>query len=117
MIDYLLKVIAATVASDPVKYSEAFLGKSNQEYCSWIQDPEKWGGAVNFFFSLNKHAFVSARQLQEHGSKFVYMKLRNHLATTGFSSVVYMSSIYLCHSYSFIRLLPVYMLGHNQQQL
>ena len=50
MIDYLLKVIAATVASDPVKYSEAFLGKSNQEYCSWIQDPEKWGGAVNFFF-------------------------------------------------------------------
>ncbi|KDO62689.1 hypothetical protein CISIN_1g0284552mg, partial [Citrus sinensis] len=39
-------VIAATVASDPVKYSEAFLGKSNQEYCSWIQDPEKWGGAI-----------------------------------------------------------------------
>ncbi|KAK9209701.1 hypothetical protein WN944_002069 [Citrus x changshan-huyou] len=40
------EVIAATVASDPVKYSEAFLGKSNQEYCSWIQDPEKWGGAI-----------------------------------------------------------------------
>ncbi|KAL9444468.1 hypothetical protein AB3S75_017624 [Citrus x aurantiifolia] len=39
----LRQVIAATVASDPVKYSEAFLGKSNQEYCSWIQDPEKWG--------------------------------------------------------------------------
>ncbi|ESR65575.1 OVARIAN TUMOR DOMAIN-containing deubiquitinating enzyme 2 [Citrus sinensis] len=42
----LRQVIAATVASDPVKYSEAFLGKSNQEYCSWIQDPEKWGGAI-----------------------------------------------------------------------
>ncbi|KAH9651725.1 OVARIAN TUMOR DOMAIN-containing deubiquitinating enzyme 2 [Citrus sinensis] len=43
---HLPPVIAATVASDPVKYSEAFLGKSNQEYCSWIQDPEKWGGAI-----------------------------------------------------------------------
>ncbi|KDO62678.1 hypothetical protein CISIN_1g0286611mg, partial [Citrus sinensis] len=37
------KAIAATVASDTVKHSEAFIGKSNQDYCSWIQDPEKWG--------------------------------------------------------------------------
>lgn len=42
----LREVIAATVASDPVKYSEAFLGKSNQEYCSWILDSDKWGGAI-----------------------------------------------------------------------
>lgn len=40
----LLKVIAATVASDPDKYSEAFLGKPNAEYCTWILDSEKWGG-------------------------------------------------------------------------
>lgn len=40
----MVKVIAATVASDPEKYSEAFLGKSNQEYCTWILNPEKWGG-------------------------------------------------------------------------
>lgn len=40
----LLKVIAATVASDPEKYSEAFLGKPNAEYCNWILDTEKWGG-------------------------------------------------------------------------
>ncbi|KAH9651705.1 ubiquitinyl hydrolase 1 [Citrus sinensis] len=46
---HLPPVIAATAASDPVKYSEAFLGKSNQEYCSWIQDPEKWGGAISPF--------------------------------------------------------------------
>ncbi|KAF9589971.1 hypothetical protein IFM89_029708 [Coptis chinensis] len=38
-----LRVIAATVASDLVKYTEAFLGKSNEEYCAWILDPEKWG--------------------------------------------------------------------------
>ncbi|KNA09092.1 hypothetical protein SOVF_156820 [Spinacia oleracea] len=42
----LRQVIAATVSSDPVKYSEAFLGKKNEEYCSWILDSEKWGGAI-----------------------------------------------------------------------
>ncbi|BBN69698.1 OTU-like cysteine protease family protein, partial [Prunus dulcis] len=42
----LRQVIAATVASDPTKYSEAFLGKSNEEYCSWILDSEKWEEAV-----------------------------------------------------------------------
>lgn len=41
---YFLKVIATTVASDLDKYSEAFLGKSNPEYCAWILNPEKWGG-------------------------------------------------------------------------
>ena len=43
----LLKVIAATVASDPTKYTEAFLGKPNEEYCAWILNPEKWGGQLN----------------------------------------------------------------------
>ncbi|KAK3025538.1 hypothetical protein RJ639_041016 [Escallonia herrerae] len=42
----LRQVIAATVSSDPEKYSEAFLGKKNEEYCAWILDPEKWGGAI-----------------------------------------------------------------------
>ncbi|XP_076924253.1 OVARIAN TUMOR DOMAIN-containing deubiquitinating enzyme 2-like [Bidens hawaiensis] len=41
----LQQVIAATVASDLTKYSEAFLGKPNEEYCAWILNPEKWGGA------------------------------------------------------------------------
>ncbi|KAL5715408.1 OTU protein [Ranunculus cassubicifolius] len=42
----LRQVIAATVASDPVKYSEAFLGKTNEDYCAWILDSDKWGGAI-----------------------------------------------------------------------
>ncbi|KAK4479473.1 hypothetical protein RD792_014987 [Penstemon davidsonii] len=41
-----MKVIAATVLSDPETYSEAFLGKANEEYCAWILNPEKWGGAI-----------------------------------------------------------------------
>ncbi|GJN19063.1 hypothetical protein PR202_gb06298 [Eleusine coracana subsp. coracana] len=39
-------VIAATVANDPEKFNEAFLGKPNEAYCAWILDPEKWGGAI-----------------------------------------------------------------------
>ncbi|XP_006855843.2 ubiquitin thioesterase OTU1 [Amborella trichopoda] len=42
----LRQVIAATVASDPTRYTGAFLGKPNEEYCAWILDPEKWGGAI-----------------------------------------------------------------------
>lgn len=42
----LRQVIAATVASDKQKYNEAFLGKSNEEYCAWILNSEKWGGAI-----------------------------------------------------------------------
>lgn len=42
----LRQVIAAAVVSDPTQYSEAFLGKPNEEYCSWILNPEKWGGAI-----------------------------------------------------------------------
>ncbi|AQK60465.1 OTU-like cysteine protease family protein [Zea mays] len=40
------KVIAATVAGDPEKFNEVFLGKPNEAYCAWILDPEKWGGAI-----------------------------------------------------------------------
>lgn len=47
------KVIAATVASDPEKYNEAFLGKPNAEYCAWILDSEKWGGVHNLFPPVN----------------------------------------------------------------
>lgn len=38
------KVIAAAVMSDPTTYTEAILGKPNQEYVEWISKPDKWGG-------------------------------------------------------------------------
>lgn len=51
-----LKVIAATVVSDPTKYSEAFLGKPNEEYRAWILDSEKWGGCLDILlFILTRH--------------------------------------------------------------
>lgn len=40
------KIIAETVASDREKYDDAFLGKSNPDYCQWILDDNNWGGAI-----------------------------------------------------------------------
>ncbi|XP_041970882.1 ubiquitin thioesterase OTU1 [Aricia agestis] len=40
------QIIAMEVASDKDTYTEAFLGKSNVEYCDWIQQPTSWGGAI-----------------------------------------------------------------------
>lgn len=42
----LRELIASIVCSRPAEYTEAVLGKSNQEYCLWIRNPETWGGAI-----------------------------------------------------------------------
>ncbi|CAL5229044.1 g12293 [Coccomyxa viridis] len=42
----LRRVIAETVAGNPEQYTEGFLGKPNDAYCKWIQDKQKWGGAI-----------------------------------------------------------------------
>ncbi|XP_015672470.1 ubiquitin thioesterase OTU1 isoform X1 [Protobothrops mucrosquamatus] len=39
-------LIAQIVASDLESYSEAVLGKNNQEYCDWIRREDTWGGAI-----------------------------------------------------------------------
>ncbi|XP_060765825.1 ubiquitin thioesterase OTU1 [Neoarius graeffei] len=40
------QLIAHIVASDPAAYSEAVLGKSNEDYCAWIRRSDTWGGAI-----------------------------------------------------------------------
>ncbi|RWS03731.1 ubiquitin thioesterase OTU1-like protein, partial [Dinothrombium tinctorium] len=40
------QIIADTVAADRDTYNEAFLGKPNREYCTWILNEEHWGGAI-----------------------------------------------------------------------
>ncbi|GAQ81675.1 OTU-like cysteine protease [Klebsormidium nitens] len=42
----LRRVIANKVRSDPEQYDEAVLEKSNEDYCRWILDRQKWGGAI-----------------------------------------------------------------------
>jgi ubiquitin thioesterase OTU1 len=40
------ELIAGVVMSDPETYNEAFLEKSNADYCAWIMNDEAWGGAI-----------------------------------------------------------------------
>ncbi|CAD7004829.1 ubiquitin thioesterase OTU1 [Ceratitis capitata] len=39
-------IIAQEVSADPQVYNDAVLGKSNAEYCAWIQKSDSWGGAI-----------------------------------------------------------------------
>ncbi|XP_017042514.1 ubiquitin thioesterase OTU1 [Drosophila ficusphila] len=39
-------IIAQEVAADPQSYNDAVLGKSNADYCAWIQKADSWGGAI-----------------------------------------------------------------------
>ncbi|XP_057620724.1 ubiquitin thioesterase OTU1-like [Chionomys nivalis] len=40
------RLIAQIVASNPDLYSEAILGKTNEEYCEWIKRDDTWGGTI-----------------------------------------------------------------------
>jgi ubiquitin thioesterase OTU1 len=42
----LRNLIVTAVSNDPVTFNEAFLGRSNKDYCDWIANPERWGGMV-----------------------------------------------------------------------
>ncbi|MEW5306650.1 MAG: hypothetical protein WDW36_009102 [Sanguina aurantia] len=39
-------VIADAVSADPDTYNEGVLAKPNVEYCQWITQKDKWGGAI-----------------------------------------------------------------------
>ncbi|CAH8492882.1 unnamed protein product [Heterobilharzia americana] len=45
-VNQLRELISGIVLSDPVKYSEAFLGVSNEEYSRQIRRPDQWGGGI-----------------------------------------------------------------------
>ena len=61
------QVIAEAVSSDPDTYNAGFLGKSPSDYARWIQDPSKWGGAIELSI-LSKCAPLSAVMLWYHTS-------------------------------------------------
>jgi len=47
-------IIADAVSGDPATYTEAFLGRPNDEYCIWIKDESSWGGAIELSI-LSRH--------------------------------------------------------------
>lgn len=40
------EIIANAVKENSTEFNEAVLGKPNNEYCEWIQNPNSWGGAI-----------------------------------------------------------------------
>ncbi|XP_053211197.1 ubiquitin thioesterase OTU1-like [Panonychus citri] len=52
----LRKIIANTVAGDPIFYNEAFLGKSNSDYVKWILNDNHWGGAIEISILSNHYS-------------------------------------------------------------
>lgn len=42
----LRSIIAGAIQSNPTEYSAAILGKKPDEYCTWIQNEDSWGGAI-----------------------------------------------------------------------
>lgn len=47
------QMIAEAISKDPDAYSEAILGKPNQEYCNWILNDTTWGGGIEIAILSN----------------------------------------------------------------
>lgn len=47
-------VVAETIRNSPEIYTAEILDRPNEEYCTWIQKPESWGGAIELGI-LSKH--------------------------------------------------------------
>lgn len=42
----LRSIVATIIQSNPTEYTAAILGKKPDEYCTWIQNEDSWGGAI-----------------------------------------------------------------------
>jgi ubiquitin thioesterase OTU1 len=42
----LRSIVAGAIQSNPTEYTAAMLGKKPDEYCTWIQNEDSWGGAI-----------------------------------------------------------------------
>ncbi|KAI8349401.1 hypothetical protein BD560DRAFT_410297, partial [Blakeslea trispora] len=42
----LRQIVAQTISSDEINYSDAMLGMERSKYIEWIQKPNAWGGAI-----------------------------------------------------------------------
>lgn len=57
---WMRQIIAETVSKDPENFSEAILGKPNEEYCKWILDDKSWGGAIELAVLSNYYGIEIA---------------------------------------------------------
>lgn len=54
------EIIAEVVSKDTDAYSEAILGKPNDEYCRWILKSDSWGGAIELAVLSNYYGIEMA---------------------------------------------------------
>lgn len=57
---YMRRLVADKIASQPEEYSDAILGKPSKEYCSWILNPNSWGGAIELAILSDHYGFEIA---------------------------------------------------------
>ncbi|XP_018322484.1 ubiquitin thioesterase OTU1 [Agrilus planipennis] len=50
---YMRQIVSHSVLSEPDTYSEAILGKPNDEYATWILNEKSWGGAIELSVLAN----------------------------------------------------------------
>lgn len=61
----LRKVAANAVLADPFEFNEAVLGKEPSAYAAWIQNPARWGGAIELYiFSRQFKKEIAAFDVQ-----------------------------------------------------
>lgn len=57
---WMRQIIAEVVAQDRDNFSEAILGKPNDEYCKWILNDSSWGGAIELAVLSNHYGIEIA---------------------------------------------------------
>jgi len=50
----LRRAAAQAIRADPARFSAGFLGKGNEEYARWLEEPDSWGGAIELMV-LSEH--------------------------------------------------------------
>ncbi|XP_050310069.1 ubiquitin thioesterase OTU1 [Anthonomus grandis grandis] len=56
----LRKLVAELIRNDKVNFDEAILGKSVDQYCTWIQNDSSWGGAIELAILSNYYGIEIA---------------------------------------------------------
>ncbi|XP_065654263.1 ubiquitin thioesterase OTU1 isoform X3 [Hydra vulgaris] len=74
-----LRVLAAEcIAADPITYNDAFLGKSNTDYCLWLKQKDHWGGAIEInVLSTQNEIEINVADIQS-GRMDVYGENKNY---------------------------------------
>lgn len=78
MASSLRSVVAEAILHNPSIWNEAVLGKDPVEYASWIQDPKKWGGAIELSilsqeFGIEIAAFdIQTKRVDMYGQNEAY---------------------------------------------